>query len=138
MHPADAFRVFGAQGGLEGDEEGAGDDGAMAMYGCLRALSSVLDCVSGVESMFPQLEELLFPIMQRFCSSEGDEVLEEILELISYFTYFSPQVPPPSARLLPSPHLAQKKRRSPLVRCVVCSFRACVGAAARMSLHVLV
>lgn len=42
--------------------------------------------------MFPQLEEILFPIMQAMCSEDGQDVFEEILEMIAYFTYFSPEV----------------------------------------------
>eukprot|EP00884_Botryococcus_braunii_P004058 jgi/Botrbrau1/13653/Bobra.0292s0003.1 len=94
QHLANAF--WRMQEGTEGD-----DEGGMAMYGCLRALSSVLDCVSRMEAIFPQLEALLFPIMQRFCSTEGDEVFEEVMELISYFTYFSPQISPQMWSLLP-------------------------------------
>jgi hypothetical protein len=62
------------------------------MYGCLRAISTVLDTVSSMETIFPQLEGILFPILQRFCSAEGDEIFEELMEIVSYFTYFSPQV----------------------------------------------
>ena len=29
--------------------------------------------------------------LQRLVSSEGQDVFEEVLELVSYFTYFSPQ-----------------------------------------------
>ena len=42
--------------------------------------------------MFPQLEEILFPIMQAMCSEDGQDVFEEILEMVAYFTYFSPEV----------------------------------------------
>ena len=66
--------------------------GALAVFGCLRALSTVLDSVSSLPHLFPQLEEILFPIMQAMCTEEGQDVFEEILEMISYFTYFSPEV----------------------------------------------
>ena len=52
----------------------------------------MLDSVSRLPLLFPQLEEILFPIMQAMCSEEGQDVFEEILEMISYFTYFSPEV----------------------------------------------
>lgn len=64
----------------------------MAAYGCMRALSTVLDSVSGMSPLFPELEAILFPLMQRLTSTEGQDVFEEVLELISYFTYFSPAV----------------------------------------------
>ncbi len=38
------------------------------------------------------LECVIFPIMERSCSSEGDEILEQVLELMACFTYLSLQV----------------------------------------------
>ena len=78
------------QGADEAEDEE--DIGALAAFGCLRALSTVLESVSRLPQMFPQLEEILFPIMQAMCSEDGQDVFEEILEMISYFTYFSPEV----------------------------------------------
>ena len=79
---------------MQGSDEAEDDEdiGALAAFGCLRALSTVLDSVSRLPHLFPQLEEILFPIMQAMCSEEGQDVFEEILEMISYFTYFSPEV----------------------------------------------
>lgn len=51
---------------------------------------------SGLPSCRPQLEEILFPMMWRMLSSEGQDVFEEILDLVAYFTYFAPAV---SARM---------------------------------------
>lgn len=74
----------------EDDEEGG--EGLMAAYGCMRALSTVLDSVSSMPQLFPQLEAILFPVMQRLVGTDGQDVFEEVLELVSYFTYFSPSV----------------------------------------------
>ena len=74
------------------DEEEDEGEGLMAAYGCMRALSTVLDSVSTMPALFPQLEAILFPVMQRLCSTEGQDVFEEVLEIVSYFTYFSPTV----------------------------------------------
>jgi hypothetical protein len=82
-----------------GDEEDDGD-GLMAAYGCLRALSTVLDSVSSMPALFPQLEAILFPVMQRLCSTDGQDVFEEVLEIIAYFTYFSATVRRPSIRAI--------------------------------------
>ena len=80
--------------GEQGSDEAEDDEdiGALAAFGCLRALSTVLESVSRLPQMFPQLEEILFPIMQAMCSEDGQDVFEEILEMIAYFTYFSPEV----------------------------------------------
>jgi len=51
----------------------------------------------------------VFPIMKRMISTEGADVMEEVLELVAYFSYYSPSVSPalwslwPQARCYPSP-----------------------------------
>ncbi|BDA47636.1 Importin-7 [Coccomyxa sp. Obi] len=74
------------------DEEEDEGEGLMAAYGCMRALSTVLDSVSSMPALFPQLEAILFPVMHRLCSTDGQDVFEEVLEIVSYFTYFSPTI----------------------------------------------
>ena len=74
------------------DDDADDGEGLMAAYGCMRALSTVLDSVSSMSALFPELEAILFPLMQRLTSTEGQDVFEEVLELVSYFTYFSPSV----------------------------------------------
>ncbi|CAL5220954.1 g3058 [Coccomyxa viridis] len=74
------------------DDDADDGEGLMAAYGCMRALSTVLDSVSSMSTLFPELEAILFPLMQRLTSTEGQDVFEEVLELISYFTYFSPSI----------------------------------------------
>ncbi len=58
---------------MYGSDEAEDDEdiGALAAFGCLRALSTVLDSVSRLPHLFPQLEEILFPVMQAMCSEEG-------------------------------------------------------------------
>lgn len=77
------------------DEEDDEGEGLMASYGCMRALSTVLDSVSSMPALFPQLEEILFPVMQRLSSTDGQDVFEEVMEIVAYFTYFSPSVRAP-------------------------------------------
>ena len=52
--------------------------------------------VSGLPQLLPQLEGILFPIMQRMVSTEGQDVFEDVLEIVAYFTFFSPEVRPVS------------------------------------------
>ena len=49
--------------------------------------------MSGLPQLLPQLEGILFPIMQRMVSTEGQDVFEDVLEIVAYFTFFSPEVP---------------------------------------------
>ena len=84
---------------MEGDDED--DMGALAALGVLRALGTILESVSSIPEMYVELEPLVFPIMYRMLSTEGQDVFEEILELISYFTYYSPTISDNMWRLWP-------------------------------------
>ena len=52
----------------------------------------MLESVSTLTHLFPQLEEILFPIMHKMCSQDGQDVFEEVLQIISYCTYFCEEV----------------------------------------------
>ena len=111
----------------------------MAAYGCMRALSTVLDSVSGMSPLFPELEAILFPLMQRLTSTEGQDVFEEVLELISYFTYFSPAVRAelPGNTLRPdSVHAGPEMLRGPGPDCGPTSPASCLQCAQDSQLHV--
>lgn len=95
-------------GGAGGDDDEAGqgvtsfsDGAALAGYSILRAISTVLDAVSSLPELYPQLEELLFPILEKYSSESGLDVFEEITQLITYLTYFAPAVPPRMWSLFP-------------------------------------
>ena len=79
----------------EEDDDRDEEEGALAAFGCLRALSTVLESVSSLPHLFPALEPIVFPVLQRMCTQEGQDVYEEIMEILSYFTYFSPEVTSP-------------------------------------------
>lgn len=61
---------------------------AVAAYGCLKALNTLLDGVAEMKHLLPVLEEVLYPVMAKCLSSDGQDVLEDVLELLAYFTYF--------------------------------------------------
>ncbi|XP_027365249.1 importin beta-like SAD2 isoform X2 [Abrus precatorius] len=75
----------------EVDDE-ADDPGALAAVGCLRAISTILESVSSLPQLFVQIEPTLLPIMRRMLTTDGQEVFEEILEIVSYMTFFSPTI----------------------------------------------
>ncbi|KAB5527592.1 hypothetical protein DKX38_021439 [Salix brachista] len=75
----------------EADDE-ADDPGALAAVGCLRAISTILESVSRLPDLFVQIEPTLLPIMRRMLTTDGQEVFEEVLEIISYMTLFSPTI----------------------------------------------
>ncbi|XP_071938400.1 importin beta-like SAD2 isoform X2 [Coffea arabica] len=75
----------------EADDE-ADDPGALAAVGCLRAISTILESVSSLPHLFVQIEPTLLPIMRRMLTTDGQEVFEEVLEIVSYMTFFSPTI----------------------------------------------
>ncbi|XWS13239.1 hypothetical protein CRYUN_Cryun36dG0020500 [Craigia yunnanensis] len=75
----------------EADDE-ADDPGALAAVGCLRAISTILESVSRLPHLFVKVEPTLLPIMQRMLTTDGQEVFEEVLEIVSYMTFFSPTI----------------------------------------------
>ncbi|KAE8714491.1 Importin beta-like SAD2 [Hibiscus syriacus] len=75
----------------EADDE-VDDPGALAAVGCLRAIGTILESVSRLSHLFVQVEPTLLPIMQRMLTTDGQEVFEEVLEIVSYMTFFSPTI----------------------------------------------
>ncbi|XP_047980083.1 importin beta-like SAD2 [Salvia hispanica] len=75
----------------EADEEGD-DPGALAAVGCLRAVSTILESVNSLPDLFIHIEPTLLPIMRRMLTTDGQEVFEEVLEIVSYMTFFSPTI----------------------------------------------
>ncbi|KAJ4833603.1 secondary alcohol dehydrogenase (SADH2) [Turnera subulata] len=73
-------------------EDEADDPGALAAVGCLRAISTILESVSRLPELFVQVEPTLLPIMRRMLTTDGQEVFEEVLEIVSYMTFFSPTI----------------------------------------------
>ncbi|KAG1331571.1 Importin beta-like SAD2 [Cocos nucifera] len=75
----------------EADDE-ADDSGALAAVGCLRAVSTILESVSRLPHLFVQIEPILLPIMRRMLTTDGQDVFEEVLEIVSYMTFVSPTI----------------------------------------------
>ena len=62
--------------------------------GCLRAVATILESISSVPALYVELEPILFPILAKMSTIEGQDVYEEILEILAYFTYVTPQISP--------------------------------------------
>ena len=77
------------------------DCGILASIGCLRAMSTILESVSSLPHMYPELEAAVFPILQKMIGEQGFDVFEEVLEILSYLTYFTPEVTPRMWELWP-------------------------------------
>ncbi|XP_010542760.1 PREDICTED: importin beta-like SAD2 isoform X1 [Tarenaya hassleriana] len=72
--------------------DGSDESGALAAVGCLRAISTILESVSSLPQLFVKIEPTLLPIMRRMLTSDGQEVFEEVLEIASYMTFYSPSI----------------------------------------------
>uniref|UniRef100_A0ACD5UPG2 Uncharacterized protein n=1 Tax=Avena sativa TaxID=4498 RepID=A0ACD5UPG2_AVESA len=75
----------------EADDE-VEDSGALAAVGCLRALSTILESISSLPHLFIQIEPTLMPILRRMLTSDGQDVYEEVLEIVSYMTFYAPTI----------------------------------------------
>ncbi|KAK2459212.1 secondary alcohol dehydrogenase (SADH2) [Trifolium repens] len=73
-------------------DDDADDPSSLAAVGCLRAISTILESVSSLPQLFVQIEPTLLPIMRSMLTTDGQEVFEEILEIVSYMTFFSPTI----------------------------------------------
>lgn len=73
-------------------EDDSEDPGALAAVGCLRAISTILESVSRLPQLFVHIEPTMLPIMRRMLTTDGQEVFEEVLEIVSYMTFFSPTI----------------------------------------------
>ncbi|GLC37117.1 hypothetical protein PLESTB_000981600 [Pleodorina starrii] len=72
----------------EGDEDTAG----IAAFGCMRALNTLLESCSEQPALVASLEEVLYPLLHKMLSTEGQDVFEEVLEMLSYLTYYGPSI----------------------------------------------
>ncbi|CAG7874900.1 unnamed protein product [Brassica rapa] len=68
------------------------DVGALAAVGCLRAISTILESVSSLPQLFVEIEPTILPIMQKMLTADGQDVFEEVLEIASYITFYSPNI----------------------------------------------
>eukprot|EP00947_MAST-08B_sp_MAST-8B-sp1_P000681 g681.t1 len=81
------------------DAEGEADDeAALAAMNCLEAVCTLLLSLGESHpAVFPALEAPLLPLLARMMDPDGIEYLEQTLNAITYFTYYSPE--PLSANL---------------------------------------
>ena len=59
----------------EADEDGDDPGSALAAVGCLRAIGTILQSVSGLPDLFAQIEPTLLPIMRRMLTSDGQGII---------------------------------------------------------------
>ncbi len=74
----------------EEDEDVFAD--ALAGHQVLATIATVLEAVSKSPEILAQMEGLLFPIFDKFLGETGMDVVEEMLEIMTQLTFYSPAI----------------------------------------------
>lgn len=91
------WRIIGNE-----DNEGPSDiTDTLAGHSVLATIATILEAVSKSPEIVVEMETLLFPIFDQFLCELGMDILEELLELITYITYYSPSISPRMWSLYP-------------------------------------
>ncbi|GMH35700.1 hypothetical protein BSKO_03568 [Bryopsis sp. KO-2023] len=83
------------------EDEDEEDMGALAAVGCLRAINTLLDSVNSMPQIYPKLEEICFPILEKMLKEDALDIIEELMSMMSYFVYFGGDLSPRMWSLLP-------------------------------------
>ena len=86
---------------LENENEDIYAAETLAGHSVLRTVATVLDAISKSPDMYPEMENILFPLLDKFFCEDGLDIIEELLEITTYFTFYSPQISPRMWSLYP-------------------------------------
>ena len=86
------------------------------MMSLMQAISTMMDAVSSQPTIFPSLEAALLPLLERLTRVEGEDYFEDALELLSYLTYYSPNISPGLWNIPASTPRTCRSRRSTRTR----------------------
>jgi hypothetical protein len=81
--------------------ESSDDEAAMAAMQCIRSLNAILYACSTLPQIYPKLEEIATPMLDKLMMEEGIEWYEDTLEMVTCFTYYGPGISPFMWSLLP-------------------------------------
>ena len=110
--------------------------------GVMQALTTMLQAVCGTPEVFPQMEPGLLPLIERCLRQDAQDHMEDVLEVLSYLTYYSPQVgchalsrmePRRHAPVSPAAIRAPHTSRPPHCRSHRCSGRSSRGSTRHFS-----
>ena len=77
---------------LENDEADDDGMGPLAAMGCLRAVSTILESVASIPEIYQELEPVVLPLLFKLISTEGQDVLEEVLDILNYMVFYIPTI----------------------------------------------
>ncbi|CAN8267938.1 unnamed protein product [Cochlearia groenlandica] len=75
-------------------ETNNGDDNSdsFVVVGCLHAITLVLDSIDKRPDLYGDIEQELLPIMQKMLTIEDHDMLQEVMEIVSCITSYSPTI----------------------------------------------
>ena len=89
---------------LDETDEDDEDDATLAALGIMQALGTMMEAVSGKAEIYRNMEAPLLPLFARCCEQDAEDYFEEMLELLSYITYYATAISAPLWELVPKLH----------------------------------
>jgi len=74
------------------EQEGEEDDDALAAMWVLQAISTMMEAVSDKPEVYVQMEAALLPMLHKMMGESAREYFEDVNEVLSYLTYYSPVI----------------------------------------------
>eukprot|EP00210_Caulerpa_lentillifera_P002538 g2435.t1 len=88
-----------------GDEDDD-DFESLCAFGCIRAMTTLIQSVHSSANLCNSLEELFYPVIDSIIMRENQELIEDVVDMMAFFTYYSPQISPRMWSLFPKLHSA--------------------------------
>ena len=94
-------------GSAEEHDDDADSDGEYdpteisAAYAVLQTIGTVMASIASQPHLYPQIEEIMWPVLEKYTSTEGQDVFEEVMEIVTYLTYYAPEISPRMWSLYP-------------------------------------
>ena len=74
------------------EQEDDEDDDALAAMWVLQAISTMMEAVSEKPEVYVQMEAALMPLLHKMMGESAREYFEDVNEVLSYLTYYSPAI----------------------------------------------
>lgn len=87
-------------------EEDDEDCESLCAFGCIRAMSTLIQSVHSSTNLCSSLEELFYPVIDSIIKRENQELIEDVVDMMTFFTYYPPQISARMWSLFPKVHSA--------------------------------
>jgi len=104
---------------IDADEE----DSSIAAFEVLTTIQTILDSITHIPQLYPQMEQILLPVLVKLLENNGNaEFLEDSMRIISFITYYSPTISQNMLALIPAIYQAWKTNGNDYVGDMVTPF----------------